>query len=358
MSARLAGVHRAIDGTGGSQNYINHVVLVIDCSASMGRVQHQLVKVVDAEVAHLARRSQELNQETRVTIYVFNHEVRCLVYDKDVLRLPSIASLYHTKGMTALLDATMISQRDLAATGQLYGNHAFLTYVFTDGEENRSRLFEVGNVRAQLDTLADNQTVAVLVPDQRGAHEAKKMGFPPNNVAVWDVTTARGVESAVVGVVRSATESFMAGRAAGMRSSRSLFAGGADQVNVKRVAAAGLVALQPEQYAMHAVRDVGTLAIRPYCELMTGRRYRTGEAFYQLTKSETVQGTKTVAVRRRKTGEVYVGANARALLGLPDASVRVRPDYNPEFDVFIQSTSVNRKLVLGTELMVLSAGVL
>lgn len=354
LPGRVIRAASAQDGTGGNQNYINHVVLVIDCSASMSGVAHQLIKVVDAEIAYLAERSRELDQETRVTVYVFNQQVRCLIYDKDVLRLPSIAKLYRAAGMTALLDATVISQRDLDETGQLYGDHAFLTYLFTDGQENCSALFAVGDVTRLLAELADNRTVAVLVPDQRGVHEAKKMGFPAANVAIWDATTARGVETAVTTTVRSATESWMTSRASGVRSSRTLFAGGAEQVNARTVRAAGLVPLAAGTFETYAVTGP-ELAIRPYVERWTGRPYRMGSAFYQLSKPETIQASKQIAVRQRSTGLVYVGTHARVLLGLPDASARVRPEGNPEFDVFVQSTSVNRKLVVGTELLVMSA---
>jgi hypothetical protein len=34
-------------------------------------------------------------------------------------------------------------------------------------------------------------------------------------------------------------------------------------------------------------------------------------------------------------------------------SVRVKPDINPEYDVFVQSTSVNRKLIRDTDVLVL-----
>lgn len=120
-------------------NYTNHIALVIDESSSMAGHAGQLIKVTDAQVAYLARRSQELDQETRVSVYMFSNTVRCLIYEKDVLRLPSIAGLYRPHGRTALIDATLKSQEDLRQTATLYGDHAFLTFVLTDGEENESR---------------------------------------------------------------------------------------------------------------------------------------------------------------------------------------------------------------------------
>ncbi|CAM5271568.1 hypothetical protein SDIAM26S_05691 [Streptomyces diastaticus subsp. diastaticus] len=50
--------------------------------------------------------------------------------------MPSLKQLYRVGGMTALLAATLTSQRELAQTAQLYGDHSFLTFVLTDGQEN------------------------------------------------------------------------------------------------------------------------------------------------------------------------------------------------------------------------------
>lgn len=80
----------------------------------MSHLTRELVKVADAQIAYLAQRSKELDQETRITVYTFNNTVQCVVYDKDVLRLPSIAEFYQPRGMTALIDATLKSQDDLS----------------------------------------------------------------------------------------------------------------------------------------------------------------------------------------------------------------------------------------------------
>jgi hypothetical protein len=53
------------------ENYINHVALVLDASSSMSSHRSTVVKVADEQIKHLARRSTELDQETRVTVYAF-----------------------------------------------------------------------------------------------------------------------------------------------------------------------------------------------------------------------------------------------------------------------------------------------
>ncbi|KOU25348.1 hypothetical protein ADK52_11980 [Streptomyces sp. WM6372] len=343
----------------GNQNYINHVALVLDASSSMSHLSRKVVEVADQQIAYLARRSQELDQETRVTVYVFADKVECVIYDKDVLRMPSLKQLYRAGGMTALLAATLKSQRELAQTAQLYGDHSFLTFVLTDGQENASHRCPdapsrtprdlVRAVATMIETQQDNWTLAVLVPDQMGKREAMQCGFPKDNIAIWDATSTQGLEEAGQ-VILKATENFMMGRTKGIRGSKAVFSTGAEVVNKETIAAAGLTPVDPSQYQLVSVaRDA---AIREWV-IECGQSYRTGCAFYQLSKSEKIQARKQIAVLEKKTDQVYTGPEARALLGLPDAEVRVKPDHNDDFTIFVQSTSVNRKLVPNTRLLVM-----
>ncbi len=343
----------------GSQNYINHVALVLDASSSMSHLSRKVVEVADQQIAYLARRSQELDQETRVTVYVFADKVECVIYDKDVLRMPSLKELYRVGGMTALLAATLTSQRELAQTAQLYGDHSFLTFVLTDGQENASHRCPgapassprelVAAVAEMIRTQKDNWTLAVLVPDQMGKREAMQGGFPKDNIAIWDATSTQGLEEAGQ-VIQQATEKFMVGRAQGIRGSRAVFSTGAEMVNKDTIKAAGLTPVDPSGYQLIPVaRDA---AIRDWV-IACGHTYRTGGAFYQLSKSEKIQAQKQIAVLEKRTDRVYTGPEARALLGLPDVEIRVKPDHNDDFTIFVQSTSVNRKLVPNTRLLLM-----
>ncbi|MGI5478852.1 vWA domain-containing protein [Streptomyces lavendofoliae] len=343
----------------GTQNYINHVALVLDASSSMSHLSRKVVEVADQQIAYLARRSEELDQETRVTVYVFADTVECVIYDKDVLRMPSLKQLYRAGGMTALLAAALKSQRELAQTAQLYGDHSFLTFVLTDGQENASHRCPdapsrkprelVQAVAEMIATQQDNWTLAVLVPDQMGKREAMQCGFPKDNIAIWDATSTQGLQEAGQ-VIQEATEKFMVGRTQGIRGSRAVFSTGADAINRDTIEAAGLTPVDPAGYQLIPVtRDA---AIREWV-VECGRTYRTGGAFYQLSKSEKIQARKRIAVLEKKTDRVYSGPEARALLGLPDVEVRVKPDHNDDFTIFVQSTSVNRKLVHNTRLLLM-----
>lgn len=331
-----------------TENYINHVMLVLDASWSMDKHSSNLIRVVDSQIEYLAKRSEELNQETRVSVYMFADNVLCLVYDMDVLRLPSIENLYKLHGRTALIDATLKSLDDLDKTATLYGDHAFLTYVLTDGMENQS-VNRPTRLKDRLAALPSNWTVASLVPDNKARQYAINTGFQPDNVAIWNANSASGIIE-VGETIRQATENFMVDRAKGVRGTRTLFSTGLDAVNANSVRTS-LTPLKKGSYDILPVHQDSPIREYVYSR---GLDYEIGKGFYQLTKTETIQAQKHLAIREKSTGQIYWGDAARDILGLPqNQEVRVKPSINPEYDVFVQSTSVNRKVLQNTDLLVL-----
>ncbi len=139
-----------------SENYINHIALVLDAGA-FERGSRKSSGQPDFHTWLNARRSW-------ITVYVFNDTVTCVIYDKDVLR--------------RILPPTRHDGAQVALTPEVYGDHAVL--------ENRST-----SQPLQLATKLNHWTVAVLVPDQTAKFEAKKFGFPADNIAVWDATSMR-----------------------------------------------------------------------------------------------------------------------------------------------------------------------
>ena len=338
-------------------NIINHIGMVLDASTSMDPWRHDLIKVADSQIEHLARRSRELDQETRISVWTFSDptNIQCVVWDKDVLRLPSIAQYYQPSGNTAFIDATLQAIRDLGETPERYGDHSFLVYVLTDGEENRSRN-SAATLATTLANLKDHWTLAALVPNARGMHEAKKFGFPAGNIEIWNANSAAGVAEAG-DRVRAATDAYMTNRASGIRSTRSLFSTGADAVNVQTIAQAGLKPLPKGSYILvPVVKPAGetgtTIRIDDFTR-QCGQVYQVGRGFYQLMKREEIQATKDIVVVSKKDHKVYSGRDARQMVGLPDMNVRVSPNHNPDFDIFVQSTSLNRNLIVGTRYLYL-----
>jgi hypothetical protein len=94
------------------------------------------------------------------------------------------------------------------------------------------------------------------------------------------------------------------------------------------------------------------MPIKDFCSSQ-GVEFKPGRGFYELTKSEKVQGTKEIVLMQRTTGDLFTGTRARELLGLPlhDEDVKLAATHLEEWVPFIQSTSNNRKLVGGTRLL-------
>lgn len=327
-------------------NYINHIAMVLDGSGSMSSLAKQVVEVADQQVAYLAQRSQETNQETRVSLYVFEDRGRiiCHAYDKDVLRLPSLAGLYRANGQTPLIDATIKAIDDLEKTATLYGDHSFLVYVITDGQENASSA-KPYDLSGRIERLPAEWTLACFVPNQLGKREAKQFGFPTDNIAIWDTT--KGLKE-VGESIRRTTDAYFTMRSSGGRGTKNLFSIDAEALT-KGVVKKALQKLGPGQFRLFNVKE--DVPIADFIESKTKRPYKLGEAFYQLTVPVKVQAQKEIALYHKKEHSVYRGDSARQLLWLPDYEVKVSPAKTPDFDIFIQSTSVNRKLLAGTKLL-------
>ena len=80
---------------------------------------------------------------------------------------------------------------------------------------------------------------------------------------------------------------------------------------------------------------------------------KKGAAFYQLTKTETaIQDYKKIIIRDKTSNAIYEGVATRDLLGVPHVgNIRLAPGNHGNYDIFIQSTSVNRKLDKNTQLL-------
>ena len=81
--------------------------------------------------------------------------------------------------------------------------------------------------------------------------------------------------------------------------------------------------------------------------------FKVGAAFYQLSKKETIQDYKTLVVRRKTDGQLLTGEEVRKVLNIPKNSKKkvTLAEDTPDFDVFIQSTSHNRVLQPGTNIL-------
>lgn len=343
-------------------NLVDHVALVLDASSSMNYYGHYrtLITVTDNLVRHLATRSKEMDREVRISVFSFADTVECLIWEMDVLRVPGIADLYEAAGNTALWEAIGQSQQDLATIPQKYGDHGFITYVLTDGENNRGD-WSATDVAEYLAERPENESVAILVPNRAAVATAKRAGIPGGNIEVWNTQSATGATEAGESITRS-YDNYAAARTTGVRGSKTLF-GGTAVVNKATITAANLKPIDPKTYKLIPVvpppgfvKDVDVIEIAQYVRSVNNGLYLAGSVYYPvvpaLKRNPRVQPEKNIVIMDRKTKVLYTGVGVREMLRLPElGTVTVKPDANPDYLVYVQSTSPNRHLTPHTEIL-------
>jgi hypothetical protein len=217
----------------------------------------------------------------------------------------------------------------------------------TDGQDTNGGQDQMMNeIRALQAT--DRWTFVFRVPRGYG-RELVRLGVAPGNILEWD-QTAKGTETASVQNNHAFSE-FMQGVKSGQRSSRTFYTSAA---NVTEADVKKLGDISSEVQLFPVSDKEADAQIRDFVESrLNGSAMLKGAAFYQLVKTEDkIQDYKLVAIRDKDSGQIYCGPEARDLIGLPRlGDARVRPDTAGKWQIFVQSTSVNRKVTGNTQVL-------
>lgn len=336
----------------------NYIVIVRDHSGSMSSIRRAAARDYNDNIAALKEAASREQQDTivstvkcgdgnaRYTNLVSREIVNSNVH---VLREISERNYDTSGGSTPLFDSVGEAIAILeAAPDRNDPDVSFLVMVITDGDENSSRRWSGQSIGQRIRELqaTDKWTFAFRVP-RGGARNLERLGIPAGNVLEWD-QTERGFEVATQ-TTRSAISNYYSGRTKGLTASKAFYTD-LSGVSTKTVQAQ-LVDISKEVTLWNADKD-GEL-IREFCERKTRKPFLKGAAFYQLTKTEKkVQDYKQIIIKDKSSGAFYSGQNARNLLGLPHyGEVKIIPGNHGKYDIFIQSTSVNRKLPTGTQVL-------
>lgn len=335
----------------------NYIGISRDHSASMRNIALNAGRDYNDNIASIKDGATEFNIDTIVSVVKCGVGRRALVV-RDVIN-SNVSALtpiedgdYIADGNgTPLFDSVgdLIEQLE-SVPDAADPDVSFVVMVITDGGENCSVKWTGKSIAQKMNqlTMTDRWTFSFRVP--RGyKQELVRYGIPAGNILEWD-QTEKGVQVATV-ATRSAVKSFYAARSAGLKSTDKFYAD-LSEVSLKEVKSA-LVDISAEIDIFKVLTTEDGIQIRDFVEKRTKKPLVKGSAFYQLTKTETVQEYKQIAIRDKLKGTVYSGFEARDLLGLPSTGeVKLAPGQHGQYDIFIQSTSINRKLVKNTNVLV------
>lgn len=334
-----------------------NVVIVTDHSMSMKSVK----KAAHADLRSLVQNlidTESSTFETRVghVGIASNGSQNVSTYPTSLKEFASstIVGRYEAAGgCTPLWDAVDSAISMINSTSQ--NDDVNLVMVITDGADNASRRVYSESLDLTIKQLqaSDRWTFLFRVPcGYRNYITRSLRSVPSDNIQEWE-TSERGMTEASI-QTKSALTSFRSSVASGQSTSTNRFYANLDNVSAEQVKA-NLNDISKEVMIFAVAGQAGT-QIRDFVNdrlRQFGAAYKAGAAFYQLTKPErAVQDYKIILVRDKTSKAIYSGRAARDLLGVPHSgNIALSPGRHGNYEIFIQSTSVNRKLDANTDLI-------
>lgn len=331
----------------------NHIAVALDSSGSMSSIKEGAVKAFNNLLSEIQKQAKATGQKTTMTLVIFGDpDVRFEFVKEDVANVePMKMSDFHPNNGTPLWDAvgkTIQKLQDFDGAGSK--NTSFIVYTITDGYNTSSR-FTPEQLRSLINKVqgTDRWTVLFQVPKGHKNDLVNVLGVSDGNVEEWE-TTSRGAERAGVSTSSGITR-FYNSRAAGKTSTKSFYT--ADTADISKADVKKLVDISTQVKIWKVDREA---PIKDFVLAKNRGDWTNGAAYYQLSKDEkSIQSYKQVLLVEKKSGKVLAGDEARKLIGLPASAsgkdVKVKIDNRGDYDIFVQSTSTNRKLVRGTQLI-------
>lgn len=325
-----------------SKKLINHVIILLDSSGSMRPHLKSVKEVFDSTIKNL-KTNQSEDQQINISLYQFDSEILRPVFNEELDTMNKQIDFY-SRGCTRLRDCIISSIEDHERLSKKDEDHAFLVYAITDGEDYGSRR-SIVELKSKITGLSDEWTIAALVPSISDSHSAKMSGIPSGNIQIWDATSSKGFEEVGKSIATS-YNSYSTMRSTGVKSSSNIFAVNTDTISRSEIRGN----LQEIKGSLHHAQK--EYVIKDMVENLLNRTFIKGNAFYELTKLEIVQSYKEIVIVSRKDGKKFGGQEARDLLGLPTTDTKMKPGDFGDWRVFVQSTSVNRKIKPGTSIFI------
>jgi hypothetical protein len=277
--------------------------------------------------------------------FPFQTTNKIIIKDKNVSTLRPISNYQTAGNATPLLDAINLLIDNIS--DDVDEDTAFLIMVITDGANNvNAHIANYVANRIRNLQYTDRWTFTFRVP--RGyAQNIRNLGVPEGNIMEWELSE-KGLKAASE-ATQIATSSYFNLRSRGMTSNSSFYTD-LSNVSISEIKK-NLEDITDKVQILWVSEKYDKKEIRDFCIEYFGE-YKIGSAYYQLNKPEKIQASKKICIKHKKSGKTYSGDDARDLLGLPyDREVRVSPKDHGQYEVFIQSTSVNRHLVGDTRLL-------
>lgn len=337
----------------------NYIGISIDCSGSMQSIRQAAARDYNSQVTDLKGAAASFDVNTMATVVKCGigpgpGRVERWITNSNISVVPIIPPGHYQAngGSTPLWDSigeliTILENVPDANDPEV----SFVLMVITDGAENSSRVWSARRLTAKIQELqaTDRWSFTFRVPTGN-RRVLTGMGIPDGNIYEWDGRSESSLQAATT-VTSQAINQFYSAKSKGIHSTQKFYADLSKVTGEQVAAVCEDVSAQVQFWTVSAVDDGAEL--RPFVEGRTGKPLLKGAAFYALVRTEPlIQPYKKICIRDKQTNAIYSGDAARMLLKVPNnVNIRLAPDKSGKYDIFVQSTSVNRKLVKNTLLL-------
>ncbi len=319
------------------------VALVIDESASMGNITNPVKDLIKSTINNLKLKSHEIPTDFSLIKFANNAYVHISNIDVNT----PVKVDYNPNGMTALYDGVLLGIETLKKA-KADKDTNYLLLVITDGEENCSKYTNAVKVFTEMIKLAktDKWTFTFQVPTEWAKQTLVRAGISTDNIRVWENTRIGTVDASLA--IGAGLNDFYCNTSQGIKSSKTFYNVTTDLSAINRSDIGKLQNVTNELRIMSVTQEI---SIRDFIS-QKGMTYNVGSCYYQLSKDEKVQQNKNIILYDKASKKYMSGKRVRDLIGLPyDGDAKVKIGNHANYDIFVQSTSVNRKLVRGTRLL-------
>lgn len=313
------------------------VALLLDKSGSMEPLKKSALSYISSQIDNI--RHLQKNNNIDLSIYFFN------------TRLDKVDSNYEGRyncaGGTALLDSVHILVNELKNNKD--GYEAYLINVITDGEENSSVITNGKQFNKLLSELDKEErwTIVFNLPKGYKKEFCRKFSIPEDNVREWEISEIGMEQSNYVNTV--GTQQYFTARQAGATRVKCFYKD-IDLANVDKKNINRLKDISNNFVSYNVTKEED---IKSFILGKTKKDYVLGSCYYQLTKTEKIQPSKNVLLIKKGEDKILGGDKVKEILGINlNSDVKVNPKNLMDYEIYVQSTSHNRKLVRGTKVLV------
>lgn len=334
---------------------VNRVCFVVDKSSSMSSLTNQVIKSLNEMIESHKVNTKQYKMLTFLSRVDFADNAN--VVFKEVQIKDVGPQQYYAYGNTAIFDALRVAISTVD-DGSDDPDTAYFVSFLTDGAENASKMTNAAQAKKLIEEKEKDGrwTITFQVPYGQKEVFHRQFGIPLGNITEWEVGTVKGVEQ-YTNSNNVGFNNYYSARSvapAGQNFSvKNFYTVDADLGSLKTSDVKKKLDDVSDQFDVYTVDK--EVEIKPFVESKTGKPYKIGSAFFQLSKPERVQANKDVLVMEKGKKSIWSGKESRKLVGLPTDGIseaKLTPYNLSTYEIFVASKSVNRKLVRGTKVLV------